>query len=58
MGFFYFQILWISDDGVPDLGGIHDGETCFADEVQPYKPCFIWQMFRYCFPVFVGVTCT
>lgn len=27
------QILWISDDGIPDLGGVSDEDTCFADEV-------------------------
>ncbi|KAK9999535.1 hypothetical protein SO802_019138 [Lithocarpus litseifolius] len=27
------QVLWISDDGVPDLGGINEEDTCFADEV-------------------------
>ncbi|KAK8513325.1 hypothetical protein V6N12_052522 [Hibiscus sabdariffa] len=27
------QVLWISDDGVPDLGGIGEEDTCFADEV-------------------------
>ncbi|KAI3971229.1 hypothetical protein MKX01_021996 [Papaver californicum] len=27
------QLLWISDDGIPDLGGINEDETCFADEV-------------------------
>ncbi|PKA64815.1 DNA polymerase epsilon catalytic subunit A [Apostasia shenzhenica] len=27
------QVLWISDDGVPDLGGTYEGDTCFADEV-------------------------
>ncbi|KAJ8768060.1 hypothetical protein K2173_021000 [Erythroxylum novogranatense] len=27
------QVLWISDDGVPDLGGINEESTCFADEV-------------------------
>ncbi|KAJ4832189.1 DNA polymerase epsilon catalytic subunit A [Turnera subulata] len=28
------QVLWISDDGVPDLGGISEENSCFADEVQ------------------------
>ncbi|KAJ6368932.1 hypothetical protein OIU78_001326 [Salix suchowensis] len=28
------QVLWISDDGVPDLGGHCEESTCFADEVQ------------------------
>lgn len=32
------QLLWISDDGVPDLGGINDESTCFVDEVS------FWQM--------------
>lgn len=27
------QVLWVSDDGIPDLGGIYEGDTCFADEV-------------------------
>ncbi|KAJ4724769.1 DNA polymerase epsilon catalytic subunit [Melia azedarach] len=27
------QILWISDDGVPDLGGTSEEDACFADEV-------------------------
>ncbi|PIA58925.1 hypothetical protein AQUCO_00400052v1 [Aquilegia coerulea] len=27
------QVLWISDDGIPDLGGITEDDTCFADEV-------------------------
>ncbi|KAI3992350.1 hypothetical protein MKX01_030071 [Papaver californicum] len=27
------QLLWISDDGIPDLGGINEDDTCFADEV-------------------------
>ncbi|KAL1361437.1 hypothetical protein HN51_009817 [Arachis hypogaea] len=27
------QVLWISDGGLPDLGGINDEETCFLDEV-------------------------
>ncbi|RWW20751.1 hypothetical protein GW17_00015117 [Ensete ventricosum] len=27
-------VLWISDDGIPDLGGIYEGDTCFADEVR------------------------
>lgn len=28
------QVLWISDDGIPDLGGIPEEEPSFADEVQ------------------------
>ncbi|WOK95843.1 DNA polymerase epsilon catalytic subunit A-like [Canna indica] len=27
------QVLWITDDGIPDFGGIYEGDTCFADEV-------------------------
>ncbi|KAK9126454.1 hypothetical protein Scep_015300 [Stephania cephalantha] len=27
------QVLWISDDGVPDLGGLSEEDTCFADEI-------------------------
>ncbi|KAF9594988.1 hypothetical protein IFM89_035761 [Coptis chinensis] len=27
------QVLWISDDGIPDLGGISEDDTCFTDEV-------------------------
>ena len=26
-------MLWISDDGLPDLGGINDEHSCFVDEV-------------------------
>ncbi|XP_058761674.1 DNA polymerase epsilon catalytic subunit A-like isoform X2 [Vicia villosa] len=28
------QVLWISDDGFPDLGGNNGEENCFLDEVQ------------------------
>ncbi|KAK4760568.1 hypothetical protein SAY87_005461 [Trapa incisa] len=28
------QVLWISENGIPDLGGTNDEEICFADEVQ------------------------
>ncbi|XP_019095087.1 PREDICTED: DNA polymerase epsilon catalytic subunit A-like [Camelina sativa] len=28
------QVLWVSDNGVPDLGGINNEETFFADEVR------------------------
>ncbi|KAI5066379.1 hypothetical protein GOP47_0019003 [Adiantum capillus-veneris] len=28
------QVLWVSEDGVPDLGGIPEEEPSFADEVQ------------------------
>ncbi|KAK2968076.1 hypothetical protein RJ640_000491, partial [Escallonia rubra] len=27
------QVLWISDNGIPDLGGISEEESCYADEV-------------------------
>ncbi|XP_020214340.1 DNA polymerase epsilon catalytic subunit A isoform X3 [Cajanus cajan] len=27
------QVLWISDDGLPDLGGINGEQYCFVDEV-------------------------
>ncbi|XP_059627348.1 DNA polymerase epsilon catalytic subunit A-like [Cornus florida] len=27
------QVLWISDNGIPDLGGITEEDSCFADEV-------------------------
>lgn len=30
----FLQVLWISDDGVPDLGGHREESTCFADEVR------------------------
>ncbi|MQL76823.1 hypothetical protein Taro_009221 [Colocasia esculenta] len=30
------QILWVSDDGVPDLGGIAEEDTSFIDEVSIY----------------------
>ncbi|GAB2274640.1 DNA polymerase epsilon catalytic subunit A [Dionaea muscipula] len=34
------QVLWISDDGVPDLGGFNEDDACFADEVhQPILIC-------------------
>ncbi|RZC55037.1 hypothetical protein C5167_013885, partial [Papaver somniferum] len=31
-------LLWISDDGVPELGGTNKDETCFADEVSDRIP--------------------
>ncbi|XP_071730284.1 DNA polymerase epsilon catalytic subunit A-like [Rutidosis leptorrhynchoides] len=34
------QILWISDDGNPDLGGNHEEETCYSDEVN--QPVLIY----------------
>ncbi|WCJ41776.1 DNA polymerase epsilon catalytic subunit A [Euphorbia peplus] len=34
------QLLWVSDDGVPDLGGISEESTCFADEV--HQPILIY----------------
>ncbi|KAI3783594.1 hypothetical protein L1987_42678 [Smallanthus sonchifolius] len=34
------QILWISDNGIPDLGGDNEEETCYFDEVnQPVLTC-------------------
>ncbi|KAL6523491.1 hypothetical protein OROGR_017094 [Orobanche gracilis] len=30
------QILWVSDNGIPDLGGDNEEETCYSDEV--YQP--------------------
>ncbi|KAG9455053.1 hypothetical protein H6P81_007957 [Aristolochia fimbriata] len=27
------QVLWVSDDGIPDLGGIGEEGACFTDEV-------------------------
>ncbi|XP_052190980.1 DNA polymerase epsilon catalytic subunit A-like isoform X2 [Diospyros lotus] len=27
------QVLWISDNGIPDLGGTNEEESCFTDEV-------------------------
>jgi hypothetical protein len=27
-------VLWISDDGIPDLGGIPEEEPSFLDEVR------------------------
>ncbi|RVW54423.1 DNA polymerase epsilon catalytic subunit A [Vitis vinifera] len=27
------KVLWISDNGIPDLGGLNEEDTCFADEV-------------------------
>ncbi|KAL9276406.1 hypothetical protein ACSQ67_026059 [Phaseolus vulgaris] len=26
-------VLWISDDGLPDLGGFNDKHSCFIDEI-------------------------
>jgi hypothetical protein len=37
---FIIQVLWISDDGFPDLGGNNGEENCFLDEV-----CFMTQPF-------------
>ncbi|XP_034220092.1 DNA polymerase epsilon catalytic subunit A-like isoform X4 [Prunus dulcis] len=34
------QVLWISDDGNPDLGGINEEDTCFADEVYQHDFSF------------------
>ncbi|XP_021832845.1 DNA polymerase epsilon catalytic subunit A-like isoform X1 [Prunus avium] len=34
------QVLWISDDGIPDLGGINEEDTCFADEVYQHDFSF------------------
>lgn len=30
------QVLWFSNDGVPDLGGVPEEEPSFADEVDPW----------------------
>ncbi|KAI3739792.1 hypothetical protein L2E82_30203 [Cichorium intybus] len=27
------QILWVSDNGIPDLGGDNEEETCYSDEM-------------------------
>ncbi|KAI3765308.1 hypothetical protein L2E82_15338 [Cichorium intybus] len=27
------KILWVSDNGIPDLGGDNEEETCYSDEV-------------------------
>jgi len=27
------QVLWVSNDGVPDVGGVPEEEPSFADEV-------------------------
>lgn len=35
----FVQVLWISDDGLPDLGGINGEENCFVDEV---RHIYIW----------------
>eukprot|EP00268_Persea_americana_P026628 TRINITY_DN2608_c0_g1_i2.p1 TRINITY_DN2608_c0_g1~~TRINITY_DN2608_c0_g1_i2.p1 ORF type:complete len:2201 (+),score=389.42 TRINITY_DN2608_c0_g1_i2:181-6783(+) len=34
------QVLWISNDGIPDLGGTCDEDSCFADEV--HQPVLIY----------------
>lgn len=31
--FIFSQVLWMSNDGIPDIGGINEEDTCFADEV-------------------------
>ncbi|KAK9075077.1 hypothetical protein SSX86_003396 [Deinandra increscens subsp. villosa] len=37
---FKYQMLWVSDDGNPDLGGDNEEETCYFDEVnQPILIC-------------------
>ncbi|KAF5789802.1 putative DNA-directed DNA polymerase [Helianthus annuus] len=34
------QMLWVSDNGIPDLGGDNEEETCYFDEVnQPVVIC-------------------
>ncbi|KAM0031519.1 putative DNA-directed DNA polymerase [Helianthus debilis subsp. tardiflorus] len=34
------QMLWVSDNGIPDLGGDNEEETCYFDEVnQPVLIC-------------------
>ncbi|PWA95928.1 DNA polymerase epsilon catalytic subunit [Artemisia annua] len=33
------QILWVSDNGIPDLGGDYEEETCYSDEVN--QPVYI-----------------
>ncbi|XP_020527261.1 DNA polymerase epsilon catalytic subunit A [Amborella trichopoda] len=35
------QVLWISDDGIPDLGGIHEDDSCFLDEVSSYNKFYL-----------------
>jgi len=43
-------VLWISDDGLPDLGGFNDKHSCFIDEVCQvvilvlYYPNFLWTL--------------
>jgi hypothetical protein len=39
---FIMQVLWLSDNGIPDLGGIHEEDTCFADEVSLYLICLMF----------------
>ncbi|XAR60114.1 DNA-directed DNA polymerase [Bertholletia excelsa] len=34
------QVLWISNNGFPDLGGINEEDSCFADEVS--QPVFVF----------------
>ncbi|XP_023756876.1 DNA polymerase epsilon catalytic subunit A [Lactuca sativa] len=34
------QILWVSDNGIPDLGGDTEEETCYSDEVN--QPVLIY----------------
>ncbi|KAJ0887133.1 putative DNA-directed DNA polymerase [Helianthus annuus] len=36
----YSHMLWVSDNGIPDLGGDNEEETCYFDEVnQPVLIC-------------------
>lgn len=36
----HMQVLWVSNDGIPDLGGVPEEEPSFADEVQ--QPALIF----------------
>lgn len=34
------QVLWISDNGNPDLGGTNEEDSCYTDEVSVSFPMF------------------
>ncbi|KAL5974611.1 hypothetical protein ACLOJK_031281 [Asimina triloba] len=40
----FSRVLWISDDGIPDLGGFADEDTCFADEVKIFAASVFLQV--------------
>lgn len=72
ISFCFSQVLWISDNGIPDLGGINDEVSSFMDEVNfnistSYNNiCFLYSLTDYsrelvfwCFswPHFYAILC-